>query len=322
MLDPPPNPPQRHVIFLRTSTCPPSRCPYALAALSRSLAPHSLPILTTTLTHQHQLARAICTLEQEYSGVVVTSARSVDAWAAAAASLSPPSPPSSPTRTRTRTRIPFFVVGHGTRTALLERLDPPHRPIEEDVLGAEESGTGEALARFILDRFEADAQPGTADAGREGGAPKRLLYLTGDKNRDVLPSLLSSSSTITLTPLQVYATAPVPTFPSDLAALLSALSTAPDRPAEEVWLALFSPSSAVALLSALRDDGAKPPPGLRIRFAAIGPTTRDFLVGEGVEVHAVARTPDAEGLVKAIAEAVEREREGEERRQGKGEGRL
>ena len=54
----------------------------------------------------------------------------------------------------------------------------------KDIRGGAESGTSEKLAHFILQ----DLPP--------SNEPRQLLYLTGDKNRDVLPSILSSQAWI------------------------------------------------------------------------------------------------------------------------------
>jgi uroporphyrinogen-III synthase len=70
---------------------------------------------------------------------------------------------------------------------------------------------------------------------------------------------------------------------------------------EEIWLAFFSPSSAEMAL-----DHFPCPPSpesqvwSRIKIGAIGETTAQFLVEYGLEVHAVAQKPTAEGLLAAI----------------------
>ncbi|GAA6036177.1 hypothetical protein JCM8097_006817 [Rhodosporidiobolus ruineniae] len=324
--------PQRSLIFLRTPSAALDVCPYTAAALSAGFSSssiHHLPVLSTSLTNLDRLARVLEEgLEGAYDGVVMTSARSAEAWAAAAASLdSTGSSPSS------RDRTPFFVVGQGTRTALLQRTVERHRPREEDILGADESGTGETLARFILAHYGeggagATTKRGGGTGGERGERARRLLYLTGDKNRDTLPSILSSSPSpsISLDPLQAYATSTIPSFHASLASHLSALSSPsptvsstppPPSPAQEVWLALFSPSSAAPLFASLRALSLLPPSsiaaisGLRLRFVAIGPTTRDYVEQkEGVTVDATAERPEAVSLVKAVVRAIREEEEG------------
>jgi uroporphyrinogen-III synthase len=75
---------------------------------------------------------------------------------------------------------------------LEETLVDGSRPEGIRIEGATESGNAEKLADHIM----------SADGGK-----RRLLYLTGDKNRDTLPNKINeSSSNIELVPLQVYAT--------------------------------------------------------------------------------------------------------------------
>jgi len=66
-----------------------------------------------------------------------------------------------------------------------------------DIRG-QETGSGEQLARLMLENIDRDI------------TNKRLLYLTGDKNRDTIPKILSSNETfgspILLHSLQVYET--------------------------------------------------------------------------------------------------------------------
>ena len=68
----------------------------------------------------------------------------------------------------------------------------PFTPSPQNIIG-EGSGTGEALAKVIID-----------DQGsRATNLP--LLYLTGDKNKDTLPTLVQAAG-LELEPLQVYGT--------------------------------------------------------------------------------------------------------------------
>lgn len=102
--------------------------------------------------------------------------------------------------------VPFYVVGKATADALRiikdEHPTSPHLP--NDIRG-EESGTGEALARFILN-----------DLSQPTG---RLLYLIGDKTRDVLPRILRDAG-MELHPTQVYETRGSSSFADDLALTL------------------------------------------------------------------------------------------------------
>lgn len=74
----------------------------------------------------------------------------------------------------------------------------PFTPSSQNIIG-EGSGTGEALAKVVIDD----------QGGRATKLP--LLYLTGDKNRDTLPTLIRAAG-LDLEPLQVYSTRGSPSF--------------------------------------------------------------------------------------------------------------
>lgn len=100
--------------------------------------------------------------------------------------------------------VPFYVVGEATAKSLAdvqEAIRDYFSP--KDIRGASESGTSERLAHFIL-----------KDLASMAGS-KKLLYLTGDKNRDTLPKILNDGG-FTLEAVQVYATQGSATFASDL----------------------------------------------------------------------------------------------------------
>lgn len=78
------------------------------------------------------------------------------------------------------------------------------------VLG-EHSGTGEQLGKYIVEHHS-----------RTGDGT--LLYLTGDKNRDTVPSILAENN-IQFRPLQVYETRQRPDFESLLEDAVDSLSS-------------------------------------------------------------------------------------------------
>ncbi len=136
------------------------------------------------------------------------------------------------------------------------------------------------------------------------GAPPRsqsevyrpYLVLTGDKTLPLLTDALRGAGRV-VERVKVYETRE----DSGLRDAVGALQE------EDVWVALFSPSSAGFVLPhleragyALRAEGGE---GRRARTAAIGETTEAALRDGGWRVDAVARTPDAPGLVAAISEA-------------------
>lgn len=101
--------------------------------------------------------------------------------------------------------MPFYVIGETTASAAAElRTTLPSRLVPGDIRGREQSGTAEQLAHFI-----------SSDLSIRTDTAKKLLYLTGDKNRDTLPNILTSEGII-LDALQVYATDGSSSFRYDL----------------------------------------------------------------------------------------------------------
>jgi uroporphyrinogen-III synthase len=99
--------------------------------------------------------------------------------------------------------VPFYVVGEATSIALRDLCEKTLACSPRDIRGGSETGTAERLAGFILKDIPSD------------GISRKLLYLTGDKNRDTLPRILGSGG-VALDCLQVYATQGSSTFHHDL----------------------------------------------------------------------------------------------------------
>ncbi|KAF8269631.1 tetrapyrrole biosynthesis, uroporphyrinogen III synthase, partial [Lactarius quietus] len=239
--------------------------------------PLSLPVLETVLENLDSLSQIFRGSDDQCSvdSVIVTSARAVNACAQAGAEID-------------WGKVRFYSVGPATTAQLARLPNPP-----QDVRGTE-SGTAERLAHYIVQ----DAKMG-----------ERLLYLTGDKNRDTLPRVIREGlgGVETLKELRVYATAEWRT-----------LSThSHDDCCEPWWIVFFAPSAAAHVMPALRvhfslemrespDKNEKKIQLRRARVAAIGPTTRDYLREEfGVCVDAVPDTPNADSLTLALARAPE-----------------
>ncbi|KWU43870.1 tetrapyrrole biosynthesis, uroporphyrinogen III synthase [Rhodotorula sp. JG-1b] len=343
MAEPPKKRQRRHLVLVRTPKHPLEKDPYHLARLAAQrddtdLELHHLAILETHYCNQDQLRSAVEHVHAAaadadsdppgWDGVVMTSARSVEAYCAAQRDLVA----HSADRPLPAPSIPFFVVGHPTCTALQRAPCPP---CQDQVFGAEESGTGERLAEYIVQHFQAESRGAPSDLTRR----PRLLYLTGDKNRDTIPRRLAAGQ-IDFDPLQVYSTTPSPSFATNLDAVLSGVDAASEDEGSDtqVWFALFSPSGAAECLAEMRkrrlippsptstpsqpttngthalpsesDSPSSAPPhpiyshlAARIRFAAIGPVTEQFLQEQALPVHAVAEKPEPSALLDAVLRA-------------------
>ncbi|KIK71454.1 hypothetical protein GYMLUDRAFT_235777 [Collybiopsis luxurians FD-317 M1] len=240
-----------------------------------------IPVLETVIVNLDKLQEVITREQPNVDGAIMTSARSCEAWKTSVA---------QPDRSITEawSRIPFYVVGSATAASLREIYPEPGQ------IRGEHTGTAEQLARFILDDLQDDA--------------KRLLYLTGDKNRDTLPSIMSEGH-VELESLQVYGTCGSSRFPADLGEALNGL----DRDAE-FWIIFFAPSAAEFvyphLQACFRFQSATDSLSIQsgsdqllplARIAAIGPTTASFLHDTlHLHVDVVAPKPNPHSLVEAI----------------------
>ncbi|KAI9463508.1 tetrapyrrole biosynthesis, uroporphyrinogen III synthase [Russula earlei] len=268
----------QRVLLLRTPASPPETDPYEAALTRASFRPLSLPVLETVLENVDRLSRIIRGEDEgRVDAVIVTSARAVDACANAGVDTD-------------WRAVRFYVVGHATAAALARLRTPP-----QDVRGME-CGTAERLARYIV-----------GDARRE----ERLLYLTGDKNRETLARVVREGlgEEGVLRELRVYATRGVGDFEGRLSRALEG-ETVEDG--ERWWIVFFAPSAAAHAMPALRahfsmaaregwrDDGLGRGRA-QARVAAIGGTTGDYLSEHvGLIVDAVAERPSGESLTAAL----------------------
>ena len=194
--------------------------------------------------------------------------------------------------------VPFYVVGDATAAAAsqIHTAFPTlvHlAPAEDQIRGGAEAGTAERLAGFILG---------------EGGEGRRVLYLTGDKNRETLPGVLGAGG-VALETLEVYGTTGSSTFRDDLRAALARAPAGKSHMhagghvscfslADGGWVVYFAPSAAAFVTPVLCEE-------LRLdalNVAAIGPTTATFLRDTlAVRVDVVAPRPTPDALCNAVA---------------------
>lgn len=214
-----------NVLLLRAPTTDgPDKYESALSNLEYH--PVSIPVLETVLVNLGDLQDLVKSGPNflKVSGVIITSARSSEAWrdvvqrlVSAEAVVAGTCQYYQYTRALLRyaidwTATPFYVVGQATATALeqISEVAGNTALAPRDIRGANETGNAEKLAHFILQDLTED------------GTPRKLLYLTGDKNRDTLPTILQDGG-VNLQPLQVYRTQGSSTFASELQSVLDSI---------------------------------------------------------------------------------------------------
>ncbi|RKO84618.1 tetrapyrrole biosynthesis, uroporphyrinogen III synthase, partial [Blyttiomyces helicus] len=160
---------------------------------------------------------------------------------------------------------PFYVVGPATAKAA-RRLN--FTPIGES------TGTADALASLIIASYPSTSPP--------------LLFLAGDKRRDVLPTRLAEAR-VPFQELQSYETRPSSRFRADLEAEVGGRAGVD-------WVVFFSPSGVDVAVNALRElEGWG-----KTRVACIGPTSERRATEVGLRVEAVAAKPGPQELLDAI----------------------
>ena len=305
------------IILLKSPSSPPETDSYtrlfSTSPQTPAVTPHTTntysPIHVPVLTHTFDTAPLLPLLASPhlpYGGLIFTSQRAVSAFSLALSTL--PSFP-SPAQ-KLDWAIPIYAVGPAT-TKAIKRLCAQHLPACEANVVGEDAGTGEALARIILEDYNSPHR----NQGHETRKP--LLFLTGESHRDVIPRMLSSSALsagqrIEVEEMVVYSTSALSSFGTSFEAALHQTEEAGAR-----WVVVFSATGGEAMLRALGwlDEGSRrvsstwKGDGERKTFvASIGPTTRDWLREEfGFEVDVCARKPSAEGVREGV-EAFMREK--------------
>lgn len=233
------------VLLLRSGG---ARDPFERAFRKEGFDVRSIPVLEFDFVNPDGLREAL-EHPNNYDGLIFTSPRAVDAIGEAM--------PWLPSENVLWHNKSVYAVGSGTAEAL--------RSIGFEPDG-EESGSAETLANIISKR----------------SFDRPLLFLSGDRRRDVLPTRLRSAG-IQIEELCVYenrSRSPV------------------GWPTEQVpdWVVFFSPSG----FEAIREEWEERLRGVRI--AAIGPTTAEVLGSAGVVVATVAGEPSPRALVEALRE--------------------
>ncbi|OQO11589.1 hypothetical protein B0A48_03316 [Cryoendolithus antarcticus] len=235
---------------------------------------------------------------KKYGGMIFTSQRAVDAFAIVVSKLDP-----SKLGAMFDKEMPLYVVGPATATGV-KSLGLPC-----PVLG-EETGSGEVLAKFILEHQRTLARDVTHLERRR----LPLLFLVGEQRRDIIPKSLSSetlppSEKTQVIELIVYETGEMATFEESFSTLLQ---QAAKQKIKQQWVVVFSPQGCEAMLTSLRwlDESTGRFSQSRrvasqskswIGVATIGPTTRDYLKEAfAFTADVCAETPTPEGVSEGV----------------------
>lgn len=189
--------------------------------------------------------------------------------------------------------LPLYVVGPATARGLRAlNLRCP-------ILG-EETGNGETLAGFILEHYNS-LYPGLPNPP--------ILFMVGDKRRDIIPRTLQSEQlpsdrSARVDELVIYETGEMRSFKSNFTDIWQANAVSGRK---RQWIVVFSPTGCQAMLESLglldvkTGKAKKIASGRDVLVLTIGPTTRDYLMNEFDFVpDVVAERPSPEGIAEGI----------------------
>ena len=143
----------------------------------------------------------------------------------------------------------------------------------------------------------------------EGGRKKPVLFLVGEKRRDVIPRMLMDPELpererVQVDEMEVYRTGELEEFEFQFTQTLARTKSDSLR-----WVVVFSPTAGEGMFGGLgwldkangRVKADIMGPGRRTFIACIGPTTREYLVQEfGFEPDVVAKKPSPQGVKDGI----------------------
>ncbi|KAF2659484.1 tetrapyrrole biosynthesis, uroporphyrinogen III synthase [Lophiostoma macrostomum CBS 122681] len=186
--------------------------------------------------------------------------------------------------------LPLYVVGPATGRGL-QALN-----LQLPILG-EESGNGEVLSKYILEHY---------NTLHKGPSKPDILFLVGEKRRDIIPRTLQSSDLpperrSVVEELVIYETGEMHSFKNSFSSIWRKNF---QNGAAYQWIVVFSPTGCKAMLESLglldEKSGILKVNGSSnsktVCIATIGPTTRDYLINEfGFSPNACAQTPSPEG---------------------------
>lgn len=243
--------------------------PYIKELCSRGLQAATMPVLSFKFVSLNTLRDKLFQ-PKKHGGLIFTSPRAVEAVKLCLESDERKAEWERSVKDEWNTKS-IYVVGKATAT-LVQSLGL--NPVGED------TGTADALSRVIIEREDTNIDP--------------LFFPCGSMKREVLPTALRENG-VPLETLTVYQTSRHP----DVEENLNNYFAEKGVPAS---VAFFSPSGVRFCLEEIRRLAGEEIS--QIKFAAIGPTTRDALMAEGLGVSCTADKPTPESLAAAIAEAL------------------
>ncbi|MCJ1457033.1 hypothetical protein MMC28_007399 [Mycoblastus sanguinarius] len=318
---PPTSPPSTIPLLLLKSASPnPPLDAYTkhfTSTYSHTYAPHFVPVLTHTLLPDPLIKLLLTHLTPNqsreerplfpYGALIFTSQRAVAAFASA---LNAP-PVQRKLQALSELRLRLYTVGPATASSLLPVRDK-YLPLC-GIYGGEEAGSGEVLAGLMLGKGERGYN--SCVESKDGDGRRRsMLFLTGEKRRDVIPRTLMApelgDERIQVDEMVVYQSGELEDFEFHFQQML--VQTEPKSMQEVRWVVVFSPTAGKGMLRGLGwlDEGTgrlmRDIRGRKTYVACIGPTTREYFEKEfGFVADVTAAKPSPEGVRRGIERFME-----------------
>ncbi|KAH3666837.1 hypothetical protein OGAPHI_003286 [Ogataea philodendri] len=253
------------IILLKNKTVPSD--PYDALFSEKQHEPVFLPLLKHSSINQTEVKSFLTseTYLREYQALIVTSQRCIEALADLVNELRR----DGFDRLDSILNKPSYTVGPTTYQYLKDLGF-------NDIRGGKLAGNGSILSDIIIKDplFEQ--------------TPKKVLFLTGEIRKDIIPRKLKAKS-FNVLELVSYRTEP-------LADIGARYVEATRSPPQNSWLVFFSPQGTTEIVRILKQNDH----GLQI--ASIGPTTEEYLLANGITPAVVSPKPDAASLAASIAQ--------------------
>lgn len=224
--------------------------------------------------HQHNL-----------NGLILTSHRSVQAMSEAYDLILKQGLSVTENVMNEWNQLPVYMVGPHTAKVLSQfTLFNRHSSKEDHWMIAPRASE---LIKPLIEQQQQQRQ--------QGG---KLLFLAGDKRRDLIPTELHAAH-LDFLELQSYVTCAHPDLSFNASHLLLDSTAAAD------WFVYFSPSGLKFLLDSMDSDTKQSLFNAcqsgQSKIASIGPTTSDYILNQfNFPAHVMAQEPDAQHLLDAI----------------------
>lgn len=247
---------KRVVLFKKSDTLD----SYNESLLEHGYAPQFIPVLDHISTNIDAIRDILLAGPQSFHALILTSQRSVQAMSEAYNTIT------NTEHIRDQwDAVPVYIVGPHTAKKLSEFAlfnDPSYWTVAPRAL--------ELIPLVIRDQLPSAT----------------LLFLAGDKRRDLIPTQLKAAH-FNLVEVQSYATCMHPLLPLRM----EEWQTPP------AWCVLFSPSGLKFLLDCIKHPDVLSATSI----AAIGPTTAEYIQERlHISPHVIAAEPDAYHLTEAM----------------------